>query len=77
MYRGFIIDENVSQKFLTTYFSVINPRKVVGNSNVHIHTDRENVAKKIVDCYYATNKNRFGRAIRNKAMSLDGIKVLY
>ncbi len=76
-YRGFIIDINVNQDFETTYYSVVNPRKIVNNSNVHIHTDKESVAKKIVDCYYANNKTRFGRAIRNKAMSLDGIRVLY
>ena len=80
-YKGFIIDTNVNEDFHTTYYSVINPRKffyIHGQiHNVHVHADKESVAKKIVDCYYAKNKTRYGRSIRNKALTLDGLRVYY
>ena len=80
-YKGFIIDVNLNRDFNTLYFSVINPYvEVVRNGracNVHVHASKESIAKRIVDCYYARNKTRFGRNIRNKALSLEGTEVRF
>ena len=80
-YRGFFIDQNINEDFQTIYYSIINPRRFIFTHgqihNVHVHADKESVAKKIVDCYYAKNKTRYGRSIRNKALTLDGLRVYY
>ena len=80
-YKGFYIDKNINSNFNSVYYSVVNPNKETYIHNkshkVHVHADRESAAKQIVDCYYAQNKNKYSRIVRNKAMSLSGTRVLY
>ena len=80
-YRGFYIDYNINEDFATPYYSVINPAvTTVRNGktcSVHVHTTKQTLAKRIVDCYYSNNKAKYGMNIRNKAMSLDGTRVLF
>ncbi len=71
-YRGFIIDTNINEAFQSEYFSIINPR-----NQKHVHINKKLAAKKIVDCFYASQKNKYGRLIRNRSMELAGYKMRF
>lgn len=73
-YRGFYIDENCSE-LGSEFYSIIKPHsrriKKSTNDDFHVHIANKKSAYKIVDCYYARNKKRYGRLIRNRAMALE------
>ena len=71
-YRGFVIDRNENADFHSEYFSIFNPR-----NRVHVHINKYQAAKNIVDCFYDNRKNKYGRLIRNRAMTLAGYKVMF
>lgn len=70
-YKGFLVYENISDKFHTTYWSVFNPR-----NNCHCHSTSEGLAKEIVDCFLHNFSIKYSRITRNKAMRLNGLKML-
>lgn len=72
------VDKNYNEVNQSEFYSITNEK-----TGVHVHSTSSKGCKQIVECYFA-NKNRnyrksakFGRAIRNKALSLEGIKVYY
>jgi predicted transcriptional regulator of viral defense system len=81
-YKGMIIEEKINHDHGTTYYIILNPFKKISATRCH-HTHSQTVekAKKIVDCYSklraCNHAEGFARTIRNKAMTLAGMKVLY
>ncbi len=73
-YRGFYIDENCDN-FGSTFYSIIKPYakriKKDTKEDFHVHITNKKSAYKIVDCYYARDKSRYGRLIRNRATALE------
>ncbi len=72
------VDRNYNVQNQSEYYSITNER-----TGVHVHSTNPKGCEQIIECYFA-NKQRnyrkvakFGRAIRNKALSLEGIKVYY
>ena len=71
-YKGFWIDTNINEDFNSPYFSIFNPR-----NRVHVHINKKLAAMKIVDCFYDSRKDKYGRLIRNRAVELAGYKMRF
>lgn len=72
------VDRNYNTENQSEYYSITNER-----TGIHVHSTSSKGCEQIVECYFANKKRnyrksaKFGRAIRNKALSLEGIKVYY
>jgi len=72
------VDRNFNTENQSEYYSITNEK-----TGVHVHSTSPKGCEQIIECYFANKKRnyrkatKYGRAIRNKALSLEGIKVYY
>ncbi len=79
-YHGLLIYENISPKFGSTYFTVVNDNILLKDGrSPHVHANSYNICKNIVDCFNQLKTKsyapKFDRYIRNKSMRLFNLNV--